>query len=56
MVLRNIVLLRMETINQLDQCRFIMVKSKVYLEKKINVLLDRLNYLNKLEQELTNKI
>ena len=54
-VLRNIILLRMETTSQLEQCRFILEETGVILEKRINVLLDRLNNLNKLEQELKSK-
>ena len=54
-VLRNIIMLRMETISQLDKCRFIAEETGYHPEKKINILLDRLNNLNKLEWELKNK-
>ena len=54
-VLRNIILLRMETISQLDECRFILEETGYNPEKKINILLDRLNHLNKLERELKNR-
>ena len=51
-VLRNIILMRMETISNLNECSYILKKTGIYPEKKINILLDRLNYLNRLEQEL----
>jgi hypothetical protein len=54
-VLRNIILLRMATTSQLEQCRFILEETGVYPEKRINILLDRLNNLNKLERELISK-
>ena len=52
LVLRNIILMRMETISQLKECRFILEETGVFPEPKINILLDRLNNLKKLEQEL----
>jgi len=55
-VLRNIILLRMETISQLDQCRFVTIETGVYQKKRINILLDRLNNLNRLELELKKTI
>ena len=55
-VLRNIILLRMETISQLDHCRFVTIETGVYQEKRINILLDRLNNLNRLELELKKTI
>ena len=51
-VLRNIILMRMETISQLKECRFILEETGFFSETKINILLDRLNNLKKLEQEL----
>jgi len=48
--------LRMETVSQLEQCRFVMVETGVYQEKRINILLDRLNNLNRLELELKKVI
>ena len=51
-VLRNIVLMRMEAISELKECSYILEKTGIYPEKKINILLDRLNNLNRLEQEL----
>jgi len=55
-ILRNIILLRMETISQLEQCRFILEETGINPERKINILLDRLNNLNKLERELISKV
>jgi hypothetical protein len=55
MVLRNIILMRMDTISQLDQCRFILEEKGANQEKRINILLDRLNNLNNLERELKRK-
>ena len=52
-VLRNIILLRMKTISQLDQYRF-MLKTDSSFDNEINILLDWLNRLNKLERELNS--
>ena len=54
-VLRNIILLRMETISQLEQNRLILLNTNRNIEREINYLLDRLNRLNNLEQELIRK-
>jgi len=54
-VLRNIILLRMETTSQLEQCRLVLLNTNRNIDREINLLLDRLNRLNSLERELKNK-
>ena len=54
-VLRNIILLRMETISGLEQCRLILLNTNHNIDKEINFYLDRLTRLNNLEKELKNK-
>ena len=54
-VLRNIILLRMETTSQLEQCRLVLLNTNRNIDREINLLLDRLNRLNSLERELKSK-
>jgi len=54
-VLRNIILLRMETISKLERCRLILLNTNCNIDQEINSLLDRLTRLNKLENELKDK-
>ena len=51
-VLGNIILMRMEAISELEQCRLVLLNSNRNIDHDINILLDRLIRLNKLEYEL----
>ena len=55
LVLRNIILMRMETISKLERCRLILLGNSCNIDQEINFLLDRLTRLNNLEKELTGK-
>jgi len=54
-VLRNIILMRMETISKLERSRLILLNTNRNIDHEINSLLDRLTRLNKLEEELKDK-
>ena len=54
-VIHIINLRRTEATNQLEQCRLVMLKTGRSLDREINILLDRLNRLNVIEQEVKSK-
>ena len=54
-ILRNIIMLRMETTSQLEQCRLVLLSTNRNIDREINLLLDRLIRLNSLEQEFKSR-
>ena len=54
-ILRNIIMLRMETTSQLEQCLLVLLSTNRNIDREINLLLDRLIRLNSLEQEFKSK-
>jgi len=55
-ILSNIILERMQVISELDEYRWLTEKRGNRYESKINILLDQLNNLNKLEKELREQL
>jgi hypothetical protein len=54
-ILRNIPFMRMEAKSALEAYRFSMLATGKNYEKEINAMLDRINNLNKLEEELMKR-
>ena len=54
--LSNIILERMQTQSDLDELRWLTEKRGNKYESRINILLDKLNNLNKLEKELNEQL
>jgi hypothetical protein len=54
-VLRNIPILRMESKSDLEKYRYLMSVTDRNYEKEINIELDKINWLNRLEEDLMTK-
>jgi hypothetical protein len=54
-LLKNIQMMKMQIKSELEKLRFSM-ENGIYVDKEVNILLDRLRNLEKIEKEIEKKI